>query len=111
MAHSTFKVAVKRDFTRAELQQRVGDRVAAEEAGMTMEEWEIYGTIRVSVIQEIYIYVQIGTVTTKIKRQMATLFLLEIRGHVSYEQIKTTRKWVIAKRMFMIPDVKNSATV
>ena len=35
MAHSAFKAAVKRDLDRPEMQQRLGDREAAREAGDT----------------------------------------------------------------------------
>ncbi|XP_072168667.1 uncharacterized protein [Diadema setosum] len=41
MAHSAFKAAIKRDLARPELQQRLGDRGAAQEAGVNLQEWRI----------------------------------------------------------------------
>ena len=39
MAHSAFKAAVKRDLGRPEMQQRIGDREAAREAGDNVQQW------------------------------------------------------------------------
>ena len=40
-AHSAFKAAVKRDVARPEIQQTIGDREAAQQAGVTMEGWRV----------------------------------------------------------------------
>ncbi len=39
MAHSAFKAEVKRQLALPEWQQRVGDRDAAQEAGLNLQEW------------------------------------------------------------------------
>ena len=40
-AHSAFKSRVKRDLARPEIQQAIGDREAAQQAGLTMERWRV----------------------------------------------------------------------